>query len=163
MTEIPLKLQTFQKGKLFLLYRLSCLCGLSRFVFILQVIELLVPALIILGIGSIKRGIKTETLDASSPITDTPVVTYEAMQNASTFPNVLCYDDNMFMRYFVVLPLRERWTFVEDTPNRNRTTHLCTDKVSSLCSLKMVGSRMIKCLRQVTSEGMLFSIQILRK
>ena len=66
--------------------------------YIMQAIELLVPALIMLAIGGIKSGINPKELDASTPIADTPIVTYEAMQNVSTFPNVLCYDNNMFMR-----------------------------------------------------------------
>lgn len=66
---------------------------------LLQAVELLVPAIIMLLIGSLKNGLTTEELDAATPITDTPVVTYEAMQSVDTFPNVLCYDNNMFMRY----------------------------------------------------------------
>ncbi|CAM9405596.1 unnamed protein product, partial [Scytosiphon promiscuus] len=62
------------------------------------VIELFVPALIILLIGSIKSSIESEELPAGIPVADTPVVTYGSMQNLTTFPNVLCYDNNMFMR-----------------------------------------------------------------
>lgn len=49
-------------------------------------------------IGSIKTTIPSVITEEAVPATDTPVVTYEAMQNVSTFPNVLCYDNNMFMR-----------------------------------------------------------------
>ena len=73
--------------------------------YIMQAIELLVPALIMLAIGGIKSGINPKELDASTPIADTPIVTYEAMQNVSTFPNVLCYDNNMFMRCYDVMLL----------------------------------------------------------
>lgn len=67
------------------------------------------PALIILMVGSIKNSITTSVMEEYIPTGDTPVATYEAMQNASSFPNVLCYDNNMFMRYFVVLLLCERF------------------------------------------------------
>lgn len=63
-----------------------------------QAIELLVPAIIMLLIGSIKNAITVEVFDAGIPSTDSPVVTYDLMQNLTTFPNVLCYDNNMFMR-----------------------------------------------------------------
>lgn len=32
------------------------------------------------------------------PTVDTPLATYADMQNQTTFPNVLCYDNNMFLR-----------------------------------------------------------------
>lgn len=59
--------------------------------------ELLVPAVIMLLLGGI-NSLTTEELEAGTPTTDTPIVTYEAIQSMDTFPNVLCYDNNMFMR-----------------------------------------------------------------
>lgn len=32
------------------------------------------------------------------PVDDTPVPTYETLQTYAVYPNVLCYDDNLFMR-----------------------------------------------------------------
>ena len=71
---------------------------------LLQAVELLVPAIIMLLIGSIKNSLTTEKLGAATPTTDSPVITYEAMQSVNAFPNVVCYDNNMFMRYESVLP-----------------------------------------------------------
>lgn len=66
-------------------------------------VELLVPALIILLIGSIKSSLTVLEIPEGVVATDTPVVTYESMQNVATFPNVLCYDNNMFLRYIIRL------------------------------------------------------------
>ncbi|CAM9937825.1 unnamed protein product, partial [Ectocarpus fasciculatus] len=49
-------------------------------------------------IGVIKGSLNPEELDAGVPATDTPVVTYEALQNTTLSPNVLCYDNNVFHR-----------------------------------------------------------------
>lgn len=49
-------------------------------------------------IGTIKSTISSVITEEAIPATDTPIPTYEVMQNVSTFPNVLCYDNNMFMR-----------------------------------------------------------------
>lgn len=67
-----------------------------------QVVELLVPALIILLIGTIKSSLTVEEIPEGLVTTDTPIVTYESMQNVSAYPNVLCYDNNMFLRYLRV-------------------------------------------------------------
>lgn len=64
-----------------------------------QALELLCPAVIMLLIGSIKTVIISEVTEERMPTTDTPVPTYESMQSVPTFPNVLCYDNNMFMRH----------------------------------------------------------------
>lgn len=64
-----------------------------------QALELLCPAVIVLLIGSIKNAITTVVTEEGVPVSDTPVATYGAIQNSSTFPNVLCYDNNMLMRY----------------------------------------------------------------
>ena len=64
----------------------------------LQALELLCPAVIMLLIGSIKNTITPEVTEAAIPSSDTPVPTYGSLQNIATFPNVLCYDNNMFMR-----------------------------------------------------------------
>eukprot|EP00903_Cladosiphon_okamuranus_P008962 g8576.t1 len=61
-------------------------------------VELLVPALIILLIGSIKSSLNVETIPEGLVVRDTPVPTYESMQDMATFPYVLCYDNNMFLR-----------------------------------------------------------------
>lgn len=64
-----------------------------------QALELLCPAVIMLLIGTIKTAITSEVTEAGMPATDTPVPTYESMQGMPNFPNVLCYDNNMFMRH----------------------------------------------------------------
>ena len=60
---------------------------------------MLCPAVIMLLIGSIKSTISSVITEEAVPDTDTPIVTYEVMQNATAFPNVLCYDNNMFIRW----------------------------------------------------------------
>lgn len=53
-------------------------------------------------IGVIKNSLSPEELDAGTPATDTPVVTYEALQNTTISPNALCYDYNVFLRQEVI-------------------------------------------------------------
>ena len=49
-------------------------------------------------IGALKGDLDLEVFDEVIPTSDTPVMTYDALQNTTTFPNVLCYDNNMFLR-----------------------------------------------------------------
>lgn len=71
----------------------------TLFVCCLQALELLCPAVIMLLIGAIKNIITPVINEAVMPSSDTPVPTYGSLQNVTTtFPNVLCYDNNMFMR-----------------------------------------------------------------
>lgn len=69
----------------------------------MQLVELVVPALIILLIGSIKSTLNVEEIAEGIVTTDTPVATFESMQDVATFPNVLCYDNNMFLRYYLAV------------------------------------------------------------
>lgn len=75
------------------------LVSFALIVLTLQLVELIVPALIILLIGAIKNSLTVDLIPEGFVLTDTPVATYESMQNVATFPNVLCYDNNMFLRY----------------------------------------------------------------
>lgn len=70
----------------------------TLFVCCFQALELLCPAVIMLLIGTIKNTITPVINEAALPSSDTPVPTYGSLQNVATFPNVLCYDNNMFMR-----------------------------------------------------------------
>ena len=72
-------------------------------------LELALPGVIMLLIGVIKNGITVDTFEEAIPTSDTPVMTYDAYQNTTTFPNVLCYDNNIFMRYVIM-------TRLPDTP-----------------------------------------------
>lgn len=50
-------------------------------------------------IGTIKGSIDVDVFLEEIPTSDTPLMTYDAYQNTTTFPNMLCYDNNIFMRY----------------------------------------------------------------
>lgn len=63
-------------------------------------LELAVPAVIILLLGTIKSVIDVERKEESIPEMDAPVFTYAAIQDTISYPYVLCYDNNMFLRYF---------------------------------------------------------------
>ena len=65
----------------------------------MQVVELALPALFMLLLGVIKGNPTPEVFAEVVPSSDTPVMTYDALQNTTTFPNVLCDDDNIFLRY----------------------------------------------------------------
>ena len=64
----------------------------------MQVVELGLPALIMWLLGVIKGTAIAEVFPEVVPSSDTPVMTYGALQNTTTSPNVLCYDDNIFLR-----------------------------------------------------------------
>ena len=63
-----------------------------------QLVELLVPAIIMLLIAAIKGVIEVDEFEAFIPDADVPVVSYEAIQNTTSYPNVLCHDNNAFFR-----------------------------------------------------------------
>lgn len=60
--------------------------------------ELLFPALITLLIGLIKSSLTVDVFGEVVPVTDTPVPTYGELESSLSYPNVLCYDNNMFHR-----------------------------------------------------------------
>ena len=64
-----------------------------------QVLELAVPAVIMLLIGTVKSVVDVEVKEETIPAMDAPIVTYAAMQNTTSYPYVLCYDNNIFLRY----------------------------------------------------------------
>lgn len=60
------------------------------------------PAVIMLLIGSIKGLIDVREFEEYIPAADVPVVPYEIIHNITTsYPNVLCYDNNPFYRYIL--------------------------------------------------------------
>lgn len=65
----------------------------------MQLVELLVPAIIIALIGAIKNSITVDTFGDVIPTLDTPVATWDVLVNRTVYPNVLCYDNNAFLRY----------------------------------------------------------------
>ena len=62
-------------------------------------LELALPAVIMALIGVIKGSIDVDVFLEAIPASDAPLMTYDAYQNTTTFPNLLCYDNNIFMRY----------------------------------------------------------------
>lgn len=66
-----------------------------------QLVELLVPAIVMALIGLIKEALTVNVFPEHVPLTDSPVVTYDIMQDTAVYPNVLCYDNNMFLRYCI--------------------------------------------------------------
>lgn len=85
---------------MFLLFwcNLPAALSLSLLRTVQQLVELLVPAIVMALIGLIKEAITVDVFPAFVPVTDSPVVTYDIMQDTAVYPNVLCYDNNMFLR-----------------------------------------------------------------
>lgn len=49
-------------------------------------------------IGAIKSAVEVEVYPDAVPILDTPVPVYAELENQVSYPNVLCFDNNMFLR-----------------------------------------------------------------
>lgn len=64
-----------------------------------QLVELIVPAVVIALVGGIKSAIDVDVFPQFIPTTDSPVTSYDVMEANAVYPNVLCYDYNMFLRY----------------------------------------------------------------
>lgn len=60
--------------------------------------ELFVPAVIVLLIGAIKSSLTVDVFSEEVPASDAPVPTFGELAGNISYPNVLCYDNNMFQR-----------------------------------------------------------------
>ena len=50
-------------------------------------------------VSAVKGLIEVEDFEAYIPAADVPVVPYEVIQETESYPNVLCYDNNVFYRF----------------------------------------------------------------
>lgn len=78
---------------------LVSLLSVYRLSSISQLVEIVMPGVIMLVIGAMKSYIDVDKFEASIPVADVPVVPYEVLQDMASYPNVMCYDNNLFYRY----------------------------------------------------------------
>ena len=50
-------------------------------------------------VSAVKDLIEVEEFESYIPAADVPVVPYEVIQETASYPNVLCYDNNVFYRF----------------------------------------------------------------
>lgn len=61
-------------------------------------LELVIPIFFIVAIGSLKNLLKSTTVPSEIPQTSYPVPTMESLLDQTKYPNLMCFDFNMFYR-----------------------------------------------------------------